>query len=157
MIYRTNTVAALLLFSVSAPVLADSGTFEHTHCFAGTTQTLKHSDGNVANVVSFRGTIRAATSGQVFDNMSTQCVGLYGQLEGNTFSQGFCEYFDNDSDRVFIRYQRQGTEGTLQSVSGIGKYRGMTLDATYSNVMRFPQTPGFLQGCAQVRGRWERN
>jgi hypothetical protein len=155
MVYRTKAVAALFLLCVSAPVFADSGTFDHTHCFTGTTQTLKHSDGNVVNAVSYRGTVRAVTPGQVFDNMSSQCVGLYGQVEGNTFSQGFCEFFDNDSDRIFFRYQRVGMEGTFHAVRGMGKYNGMTLDGTYS-VMRFPQTPGFLQGCAQNKGQWER-
>src|SRR3954466_14744121 len=152
---RINTVA-LVLLCVSAPVWADSGAFDHTHCFTGTTQTIKHSDGNVVNSVSYRGTIRAGTPGQVFDNMSTQCVGLYGQLDGATFSQGFYEFFDNETDKIFFRYQRQGTEGTFQSVSGVGKYKGMTLDGAY-NVMRFPQTQGFLQGCAQNSGHWARN
>ena len=155
MIGRTKKTAALLLLAIPGPLFADSGTFEHIHCYSGSPQTLKHSEGNVVNAVMIRGTLRATTPGQIFDSMSTQCVGIFGQAQGSTFSQGFCEFFDNDADRILVRYQRQGTEGTFQTVSGLGKYQGLTLDATYS-VMRFPQTAGSLQGCAQNKGRWER-
>ena len=155
MVFRANAVATICLLSLSALSFADSGTFEHVHCYSGTTQTLKHSDGNVINAVTIRGTIRASTPGQVFDNMSSQCVGLYGQIEGAIFAEGFCEFFDNDTDRIFFRYQRKGTEGTFQAISGTGKYQGLSFDATYTAI-RFPQTPGFLQGCAHNKGRWER-
>jgi hypothetical protein len=155
MFRRTRTAAALFLACASVPVFAETGTFEHTHCFTGTTQTLRHAEGNVVNAVTFRGTVRAASPGQLFDNMSSQCVGISGQVQGGTFSQGYCEFYDNESDRIFFRYQREGTEGTFQAVNGLGKYQGISLEGTYS-VLRFPQTPGFLQGCAQNRGRWER-
>jgi len=155
MIGRTKTMTMLFLFAIATPLFAESGTFEHTHCYSGSPQTLKHNEGNVVNAVMSRGTLHATSPGQIFDNMSTQCVGIFGQVQGSTFSQGFCEFFDNEIDRILVRYERKGSEGAFQAVNGLGKYQGLTLEATYS-VMRFPQTAGFLQGCAQNKGRWER-
>ena len=147
----------LMLFASHAAMHAygDTGTFETFHCSAGQPQTLKHSEKNSVGIVMLYGTTRATTPGQMLDNMSTQCAGLYGELEEASFSQGFCEWADGDGDRIFFRYERQGTKGTFRSLSGVGKYQTMTMEGTYV-FTRFPPRPGMLQGCAHYKGRWER-
>ena len=155
MTHCMKLIAGLFVFSFAASVYAESGTFDNIHCYSGQPQTLKHSDTNMANVAMFQGTVRATSPGQVFDNMSTQCAGLYGQMDGAIFSQGFCEWSDSDGDRFFFRYDRKGTEGTFRSVSGTGKYQAMAVEGSYV-IMRFPPRPGILQGCSQNKGSWHR-
>lgn len=148
----------ILTFSVSVIAMhayAEMGTFENFHCSVGEPKTLTHSAQNSVGVVMLYGTTRATTSGQMLDNMSTQCAGVYGELQEGSFSQGFCEWIDSDGDRIFFRFERQGPVGTFRSLSGVGKYASMTMEGTYS-YMRFPPRPGMLQGCAHYKGRWER-
>jgi hypothetical protein len=151
----TVSISIVVASLTSAPVFADSGAYDFVHCYSGSPQTIRHADGAVVNAVLVRGTVRASSPGQMFDNMSTQCVGIFGQLSGSTFSQGYCEFFDSDSDRILIRYERTGNDGTMRSVSAMGKYQGVSLDGTYSTRI-FPASPGVVQGCAQTQGRWER-
>jgi hypothetical protein len=154
MSYRSKLIA-VFLFSFASSSYAETGTFENVHCYSGQPQTLKHSDANVVNMAMIAGTVRATSPGQIFDNMSTQCIGLFGQIEGGAFSQGFCEWSDADGDRLFFRYERKGTEGTFHDVSGTGKYQQLKVDATYV-LRRFPSKPGMVQGCSENKGRWER-
>jgi hypothetical protein len=148
----SKLLLTLFAFSMCASVYADSGTFENIHCYSGQPQTLKHSETNVVNITMITGTVRATSPGQIFDNMSTQCAGLSGQMDGSMFSQGFCEWADSDGDRFFFRYERKGTEGTFRAVSGTGKYQGMAVDGSYV-IMRFSRSvPVFCKAAHRTRG-----
>ena len=152
---RAKLIVGLIAFSIAACAYADGAAFENHHCYAGQPQTLKHSDGNAANIAMIYGATRATSSGQIFDNMSTQCAALFGQMQGTIFLQGLCEWTDSGGDRIFLRLERQGTAGTFRSVSGTGKYQDVSVEGTYE-VLAYPQRAGVLQGCARNNGRWER-
>src|SRR5437867_4084160 len=144
MLRRAISVALLSLMSLPAVTRADSGTYDNFHCYVGTLQTIKHSDTNTSSVGVINGTVRAATSGEIFDGMSTQCTLLLGQQQGSVYGQGYCEWFDADNDRLFFHFERVGAGGKVRSVSGTGKYQRVSMEGTYE-VGRFAQTPGLLR------------
>lgn len=149
-----SALSAATVFTVSL-AQAESGTFEYDYCFASQLTTLKHSETHVVNLSHAHGTIRATSPGQLFDNMTAQCLSLSGEIERDAFGQAYCELIDHDGDRALEHLQRAGGEGTLRSVAGTGKFQNIKIEGTYARG-RFPQKPGMLQSCLRAKGRWER-
>lgn len=135
---------------------ADTRTVEYLQCFAGEIQTLDFSEANAASTVMLYGTTRAITPGELFDGMSVQCIGLLGREEGVAFTQEFCEFFDRDGDRLFFRYERHGTHGTVRSLGSTGKYSGTVFRGSYEMV-RYTQAQGMVRGCVRSTGLWEQH
>lgn len=148
-------ITVLIASQVALAVSAENQPFEYVQCFAGEIQTLKHSDGNVANSAILFGLTRAITPGSFFDNMTAQCVGLFGRAEGIAFAHEYCEYVDKDGDVVFLRYERQGTKGTVRSLGSTGKYQSLNFEGSYETVS-YSQGQGMVRGCVHSSGQWVR-
>ena len=154
--FKRSTLLSAL-FALVAPLAgaAEGGLFEFSHCLGGIPQTVKHGDGNAANIVMMNGNIRSAAPGGLLDNTGSQCAVLNGALNGSMFAHGVCEFTDLDGDRLLIEFQRKNEAGTFHSVAGTGKYQSMRLEGTYTH-SKFPQRPGYFQGCIESKGRWQR-
>ena len=148
---------ALALSTLAGPALADSGTYENDFCYGGSLQTLKHAESFVANTYQIHGVIRATQAGAMFDDMGASCYGVFAQVGSGipANNNSYCEWLDKDGDRLFLESERRGPNGTIQSISGTGKYKGMRVKGSYT--VRFaPQSAGVGRGCTRNVGQWER-
>lgn len=147
---------ALWCSNVFAGELVKQGNFDLMSCFSGKAEVIAHSKTQVAYSYVFTGTGRSNPSGGAFDMMSFQGVGLSSVIKGENTSNYFMEYIDSDGDKVFLKGDRNGPNGTAQFLSGTGKYEGISGGGTNEMVGTFPAArPGTFQGCSHAVGTYK--
>lgn len=153
-----SLLLSAVLVAAAAPSAnaAESGILEFIHCLGGTPQSIKHGEGNAAHLVMMNGNVRSTVPGGMLDNTGSQCAVLNGSSNGVSFAHGLCEITDLDGDRLWFEFERRNNDGTFRGVSGTGKYVSLKLEGTYTHT-RFPQRPGYFQGCAHSKGQWQKS
>ena len=142
--------------SVMAGELVKQGKFDLMSCYSGKAEVLAHSKNYVALSYVYTGTCRSNPPGGAFDMTSFQGVGSQSIIEGEMKSIYFMEYVDSDGDKVFLKGDRNGPQGSAEFLSGTGKYEGISGGGTNEAIGNFPSArPGTFQGCSHAIGTYK--
>lgn len=135
---------------------AKSGTYDVTYCSSGESQVIAHSDDHLALTFHSFGTVRSKSPGDMFDMLSSECIGVVGITGGEVFVTGYCEYVDPDGDRKFGTFTEAPgqAKGKWRALNGTGKYTGLVEEGTYDTT-DFPAIrPSRSQHCGNAIGTW---
>lgn len=109
------------------------GSYELRFCTTGSGTTILANDQVYATHYSGTATLVATTPGAAFDRQSARCWGTLGIVGGKGRHLGYCDLTDLDGDKWLMEYhgKEDNSGGTYASISGTGKYEGMTLKGEY--------------------------
>lgn len=132
------------------------GSFELKFCTIGSGTTILANDQVYATHYAGSATLVATTPGAAFDRQTARCWGTLGIVGGKGRHLGYCDIADMDGDKWLMEYhgKEDNSGGTYTSVSGTGKYEGMTLKGEYKlDFWPGPSADGYA-GCHHNKGTY---
>ena len=132
-----------------------SGRFEVTHCFGGTTTAIQRAQAYNVMSLDLRGTVRAVgQQGGPLDRHVSHCKALGGTIGDAPYRfTGFCEFSGSPEDRVLSEWTLEGGRGSARIVGGTGRYKGASGQHTFASGDPSPAPePGVVQGCTTLTG-----
>ena len=153
-------LAFLTFISVGSALAAElpkEGSYDYTACWSGVSNTIDFAKGYTASSYELIGTIRSNSPEGMFDKNSFRCVGVYASLGGKVTGSTVCEAVDVDGDKRLSNFSLSN-DGSLtrETVSGTGKYEGMTQTGTVHPLGPFPVVKaGTFQDCNHQTGTYK--
>lgn len=160
----TAVVGALAALSYAGTAFAKEFKYDVTNCSVGESRVIVHTYDNESNPPKShivwseksRGVSRGDFPGMPAPGASSQCVGVGAVMNGVWRGNGFCEYVNNDGDKVLGEWKGEAGKGTWTFISGTGKYKGITGSGTWESLGQFPQfQSGTYQNCGRAIGAYK--
>jgi len=142
--------------SYAAVAVAKEGKYDDMICYAGVQQALSPVKGQIAGSYHVYGS-PVPKQGDLFLNMSGQCIGVYKIIGDEFLDTGACSFTDADGDAFFGTYVRaKGNEpGQWKVTGGTGKYEGMQSTGGFMPETQIPSPTGVSQLCVKGWGSWK--
>jgi len=149
----TATVASAAL----AANLPKEGKYDYNACFAGVTSAIAFSRTHSATSSEFTGVILSNPPNGPFDKDSFHCLSMGASFDGKQQGLTVCETVDADGDRRLSVFSTSADgKVTRETVSGTGKYEGMTMTGVSQPLGPFATVkPGTVQNCTRQTGTYK--
>jgi hypothetical protein len=143
--------------------MPEDGPFDFTICFTGSSTTIKFDDQHVAFAwVDEKGFSHSNPPGGAFDMMWFRCVGSGGVFEGTRPIDDYCEFADQDGDRMFVVHRNvtdlatKTRESKVDIFAGTGKFAGIKGAGESQRPLLFPdEDPDLYARCVRMNGDYK--
>ncbi len=137
-----------------AQELPKQGTYTTSWTFSGPYTFIELGEEDFGWISHFTVTRWNTSGGDLYNNISADCIGLGGS-RGQNVSSGYCVFTDDDGDNIYeYWYDTEEGKGVGVTLGGTGKYKGIRGEDNYENVFTADAPAGTFHGIGHDEGSY---
>ncbi len=141
--------------SVLAGELPKQGTYATAWTFSGPYTVIDLGKENSAWISHFTVTRWNTAGGDLYNNISADCIGMGGS-KGKLASSGYCVFTDDDGDNIYEYWYEpdEPGKGVGVTLGGTGKYKGIRGEDNYESAFTADSPEGTFHGIGHDKGSY---
>ena len=141
--------------SVLAGELPKKGTYATAWTFSGPYTVIDLGKENSAWISHFTVTRWNTAGGDLYNNISADCIGMGGS-KGKLASSGYCVFTDDDGDNIYEYWYEpdEPGKGVGVTLGGTGKYKGIRGEDKYESIFTADSPEGTFHGIGHDEGSY---